>query len=84
MRLLSRSRASSWSSYIFLLSKSSRPISVDLPSSTEPAVRKRSKSLRSSLSRNSSIDILLPFWLSMSFIILYAFLFGGMILLVRG
>jgi hypothetical protein len=34
---------------VFLLSNNRRPISVDLPSSTEPAVRKRSKSFCSSL-----------------------------------
>src|SRR5437764_3187413 len=40
---------SSWSTRICFVSKSSRPISVDLPSSTEPAVTMR----RSSASRNS-------------------------------
>src|SRR3954451_15603473 len=40
---------SSWSTRICFVSKSSRPISVDLPSSTEPAVTRRS----SSVSRNS-------------------------------
>ena len=41
----SRSSAASWSSRISAESWSSRPISVDLPSSTEPQVRKRSRSL---------------------------------------
>src|SRR5579871_4316185 len=45
---LVRSTASSWSSKICLESNSSRPISVDLPSSTEPAVAKRSISIRRS------------------------------------
>src|SRR3954453_16332876 len=40
---------SSWSTRICFVSKSSRPISVDLPSSTEPAVTRR----RSSVSRSS-------------------------------
>src|SRR5439155_26196109 len=40
---------SSWSTRICFVSKSSRPISVDLPSSTEPAVTRRN----SSVSRNS-------------------------------
>src|SRR3954454_5651898 len=35
---------SSWSTRICFVSKSSRPISVDLPSSTEPAVTRRSSS----------------------------------------
>ena len=56
MRLLSRSRASSWSSYNFLLSNRRRPMRVDFPSSTEPAVRKRSRSFCSSFFRNSSMD----------------------------
>src|SRR6478752_3445482 len=36
---------SSWSTRICFVSKSSRPISVDLPSSTEPAVTRRSNSV---------------------------------------
>src|SRR6476659_1917719 len=40
---------SSWSTRICFVSKSSRPIRVDLPSSTEPAVTRR----QSSVSRNS-------------------------------
>src|SRR3954449_404734 len=40
---------SSWSTRICFVSKSSRPISVDLPSSTKPAVTRR----RSSVSRSS-------------------------------
>src|SRR6478672_11443494 len=40
---------SSWSTRICFVSKRRRPISVDLPSSTEPAVTRRS----SSVSRNS-------------------------------
>ena len=43
--LLSASSAASWSSKISLESYSSRPISVDLPSSTLPQVMKRSRSL---------------------------------------
>src|SRR3954469_6896426 len=39
-------RSSSWSARIALASWSSRPISVDLPSSTEPAVARRSRSER--------------------------------------
>ena len=42
------STASSWSAKIALASSSSRPMSVDLPSSTEPAVAKRRRSIRSS------------------------------------
>src|SRR5918999_3107248 len=38
------STCSSWSSKIDLVSNSRRPISVDLPSSTEPAVAKRTSS----------------------------------------
>src|SRR5690606_1566233 len=44
--LLARSTASYWSSKTALLSYSSRPISVLLPSSTEPAVAIRRMSLR--------------------------------------
>src|SRR3954447_3421354 len=40
------STCSSWSSKICLVSRSRRPISVLLPSSTEPAVAKRSNSIR--------------------------------------
>src|SRR5947209_1549977 len=43
-RLLSDSSAASWSSKICLVSYSSRPIRVDLPSSTLPQVMKRSSS----------------------------------------
>ena len=43
-RLLSASSAASWSSKIIFESYSRRPISVDLPSSTEPQVMKRSRS----------------------------------------
>jgi hypothetical protein len=39
------STASSWSSKIALESYNSRPMSVDLPSSTEPAVANRSRSI---------------------------------------
>src|ERR1700750_1583913 len=39
-------RSSSWSARIPLASWSRRPISVDLPSSTEPAVARRSRSDR--------------------------------------
>src|SRR4051812_48541459 len=39
-------RSSSWSARIALASCSSRPISVDLPSSTDPAVARRSRSDR--------------------------------------
>src|ERR1035441_8336760 len=46
--------AASWSSYTLLVSCSSRPISVDLPSSTLPAVVKRSISCPRCASRNSS------------------------------
>src|SRR5258708_33801266 len=41
-----RSTASSWSSKIDFESYSSRPISVDLPSSTDPAVANRNRSMR--------------------------------------
>ena len=37
----SRSSAESWSSKISFCSYSNRPMSVDLPSSTEPQVRRR-------------------------------------------
>src|SRR6478672_8212630 len=46
-RLLSASSAASWSSNNCRVSNSSRPIRVDLPSSTLPHVMKRSSSLRS-------------------------------------
>src|SRR6266487_140377 len=45
---------SSWSARICFVSKSSRPISVDLPSSTEPAVTSRSSSV-SSIEREVAI-----------------------------
>src|SRR5690349_12339549 len=47
-----RSTASSWSSKIALESKSSRPIRVDFPSSTLPAVAKRRMSIRTALQRS--------------------------------
>ncbi|ESY71585.1 hypothetical protein X743_20730 [Mesorhizobium sp. LNHC252B00] len=47
----SRSSAASWSSKICLVSESRRPISVDLPSSTEPQVRKRSSDFFSCAAR---------------------------------
>ena len=47
----SRSSASSWSSKISAQSCSSRPIRVDLPSSTDPQVRKRSRSALGGLAR---------------------------------
>jgi hypothetical protein len=40
----SRETASSWSAIRSFVSSRSRPISVDLPSSTEPAVARRSSS----------------------------------------
>ena len=42
---LASSTADIWSSKMLLASYSSRPISVDLPSSTEPAVENRSNSI---------------------------------------
>ena len=42
---LDRSTASSWSSKIDFESRRRRPMRVDLPSSTEPAVAKRSRSI---------------------------------------
>src|SRR3954467_4176871 len=44
-------RSSSWSARIALASWSRRPISVDLPSSTEPAVARRSRSERAIVPR---------------------------------
>src|SRR5918997_1586351 len=44
-----RATCSSWSSKIAFVSYSSRPMSVDLPSSTDPAVANRSSSLEVSL-----------------------------------
>src|SRR5215204_4533685 len=41
---------SSWSTRICFVSKSSRPIRVDLPSSTEPAVTRRTSSVAMSAS----------------------------------
>src|ERR1700751_5913113 len=50
---------SSWSARICFVSKSSRPISVDLPSSTEPAVTSRASSVSmSSLEIANALPIL--------------------------
>src|SRR3954452_7518434 len=50
---------SSWSTRICFVSKSSRPISVDLPSSTDPAVTRRSSSVsRSSLEVANAFPVL--------------------------
>ena len=53
-RRLSAASASSWSSKIILESYSSRPIRVDLPSSTEPQVMKRSSDLVRWAMRNAA------------------------------
>ncbi len=55
--LLSASIAASWSSNSIFDSYSSRPISVLLPSSTEPQVMKRSSPLRSCCSRYAAMSV---------------------------